>query len=113
MLRHELQTSILRFYTTESDDPFAQYDAVCTIIWESPDVVWIRGMHGTISRKTICELVCFLADNNVKLAKAHRSAGRTLPFVTARDDHTIEMDVNAAIKKIVRMNRGSTKGSTI
>ena len=107
MIRHELLTSTIRFYIEASDDPFAQYDMVCTIVWETPNTVWLRAMHGTMTRKLLREFVQFLVDNKVKTVRAHRSMEGTLPFTTARTEHNIEIDVDAAYAKMTRRKLNS------
>ena len=91
MIRHELQISHLRFYKTESTDPFQTYDAICTIVWEKPDVIWIKGFHGQLSRQLLRELVKFFVDNKITKVKAHRSLSKNLPFIAFRDGEYTEM----------------------
>ena len=94
MIRHETVTSTLRFYWRASDDPFAQYDAICTVVWESPRVVWIRGLHGTLSRRLLRELLAWLVDNHILVVKSHRDSARVLPLgVVHADGHT---EINVA-----------------
>lgn len=93
MLRHETVTSTLRFYGRESDDPFAQYDAVCTVVWEGPRVVWIRGLHGTLTRQLLRELLAWLVDNHILTVKATRDSARVLPLGAVHADGHTEISV--------------------
>lgn len=93
MIRHEVLTSTLRFYNVESDEPFEPYVAICTIQWETGSIIWIKGMHGTITRAHLREFLDFCVANKVETVKAYRSAGHTLPFMKAVDMH---MELNIA-----------------
>ncbi|HOX89917.1 MAG TPA: hypothetical protein PLN55_09925 [Burkholderiaceae bacterium] len=92
MIRHDLVTSTLRFYASEEPGPFEPYVAICTLLWETDNIVWIAGLHGSLSRKLLRELVEKLHGLGVSLAKAHRHPAHRLPFGVEVDDH-IEMDV--------------------
>ena len=80
MIRSEPVAEIIRFYDVESDDPYADYVAVCTIVWETKDIVWIKAMNGRVSRKHLIELAQWLIDRKVKKARASRVHGKRLPF---------------------------------
>lgn len=95
MIRHEYNTTTIRFYATESDDPFETYTGICTVVWESPVVIWDKGMCGTITRANLREFLKFCTDNNIEVVKAHRASGRTLPFMVHVGDH-MELSVSAA-----------------
>lgn len=79
-IRHEPTTSTLRFYERPSDEPTPQYDAVCTVVWETPRVIWIRGLHGALSRRLLRELLLWLVQNRIETVKAHRDQTRKLPL---------------------------------
>jgi hypothetical protein len=93
MIRHEVQISTIRFYNEPTDDPFAQYDAICSLVWETPTVLWIKGLHGDLTRKTLRDLLSFLVENGIQTVKAHRSAGRTLPGLKTRNGQFAEVSV--------------------
>ena len=99
MIRHELTSSTLRFYEVESDNPFQQYDAICTLIWEAKDIIWIKGLHGILSRKLLRELVKFFVDNSIITVKAHRADGHSIPFMSKIDDH-MELSVSDVKTKL-------------
>lgn len=93
MIRHELLASTLRFYSGHSDDPFADFDrGVCTVIWESPGVLWIKAMSAELNRELLHELLKFLTDQRIHTVKAHRAPGRMLPLFKPVGDH-FEMSV--------------------
>jgi hypothetical protein len=96
MIRHELVTSILRFYAYDSNDLFEPYGAVCTLLWESTSVVWIQGFHGKVSRSQLRELMNFCEKNKIQRIKAHRSPGHRIPFMEEVGDH-LELDVNRVL----------------
>ena len=102
MIRHEVQISTIRFYNTDSDDPFAPYDAICSLAWETPSTVWVKGLHGDLTRKTMKDLLKFFIDNGVHTLKAHRATGRTLPGLTVRDGTYAEVDVADLARRFLR-----------
>lgn len=94
MLRYEPAVGILRFYpeNTNTDDPSAPYDASCTILWESPGVVWLKGLAGKFTRKHLEALVKYVLDNNIHLVKSYRNSGN-LPFMTSSQGRYCEVDI--------------------
>lgn len=84
MIRSEPIASIIRFYEAQTDDPFADYSATCTVVWETSDVVWVKALSGKITRKQIIELAEWLISQGVTLVKASRAHGKRLPFSTDR-----------------------------
>ena len=102
MIREEKTITTVRFYHTESDDPYLPYDAVCTVVWESPDVVWIKAMNGKLTRKLMCDFVVYLYDQGVKTIKSTRGDGKTVPFVTLKDGNYFEIDVEKAMERIAK-----------
>jgi hypothetical protein len=102
MIRHEVQVSSIRFYNTETDDPYAPYDAICSLTWESPSVIWIKGLHGELTRKTLRDLLGFLTTNNIQTVKAHRATGRTLPGLTVREGSFAEVSVSDLAKRFMK-----------
>lgn len=101
-IRHEPTTSTLRFYGRASDDPTPQYDAVCTVVWETPRTVWIRGLHGTLTRRLLRELLAWLVDNHILLVKAHRDSARVLPLGVVQVDGHTEIDVAKLAARVTR-----------
>lgn len=100
MIRHELTSSILRFYPLECLDPFEPYVGICTLLWESPSTVWIKGMHGTISRAHLRELMVFCTDLQIETLKAHRANGHLLPFMRLAPDGHMELSVSQVVAKL-------------
>lgn len=92
MIRISHELSIIRFYDKESDD-MIPYAAVGTIIWESETVVWIKALHGIITRAMLRELVQTLQDLGVRFVKAKREEGRSLPFSQQQPDGTFLVDL--------------------
>lgn len=100
MVRHELQTSILRFYKEETTDPFADYDGVCTLIWENKDTVWIKGLHGEVNLRLLKQMIAVLHSHGVKTIKSYRAGKRNLPFLKVRDGTYAEIEVADIIKRM-------------
>lgn len=99
MIRHELTASVLRFYALDSLDPFEPYVGICTLLWENPTTVWIKGMHGAISRMHLRELMVFCTEQRIETIKAHRAGGHVLPFMRLVDDH-MELSVSTVVAKL-------------
>mgnify|MGYP000157837590 CR=1 FL=1 len=94
MIRHELTTSIVRFYREESNDPFQPHDAICTLVWESPTTVMVKGLNGSLSRHLIREFIEFLDSEGVTVIKAFRDPHRTLPFIRVRCGDYVEIHLD-------------------
>lgn len=90
MIRHTPTTSTLRFYASADPGPFEPYVAVCTLLWETSTTVWIVGLHGAFSRRSLRELVGWMRASGVTLVKAHRAPDHKLPFGKMVGDH-VEM----------------------
>lgn len=86
---------MLRFYDNDTDDPFAKYVAQCTVVWESPTTIWIKGLTGKFSRKALRDFMGFIDTNGIKLVKSYRASGN-LPFATKITEHYCEIDVELA-----------------
>ena len=93
MIRHSLLTSQLRFFNEVTTDPFAPYDAICTISWETPSVIWLVGLHGSLTRALFREMVIYFHDEKVKTVKAYRAPGHRLPFASCIGENLYSIDV--------------------
>lgn len=101
MVREEHIVSLLRFYDVDTDDPFATYAAQCTLMWESPTVVWVKGLTGKFSRRALRDFIGYVKHKGIKKIKSYRSSG-ILPFSTYVDDNYCEIDVDAVKPKALR-----------
>lgn len=102
MIRSEPLISTVRFYNNDSDDKYADFDAICTLFWESSDTVWVKGMHGDINLKLIREFAEYLNANGVKTIKAFRADNRRLPFTSKRNGNMVEVDIPKALERLTR-----------
>lgn len=102
MIRHEPLTAALRFYERDSDLPTPPYDAICTVVWETRNTIWIRGLHGEMSRKLLRELLEWFIDNGVCTVRAHRDSAHSLPFARTQDDGSFAIDVADLIDRFAR-----------
>ena len=93
MIRISHELSIIRFYEEASDD-MIPYVAVATIVWESADTVWIKAMHGDITRKMLRELATTLLSQNIRYIKAKREEGRSLPLGVRQEDGSFLIDLH-------------------
>lgn len=101
MIRSEPVAYIIRFYKQESDDPFADYHASCTVVWENHEEVWIKALNGDITRRQIVELAQWLIGQGVKKAKASRVHGKKLPFSDDKGSHQ-EFALEKVLAKLAR-----------
>lgn len=93
MIRHETTTSVLRFYEQASDLATPPFDAICTVLWETPRTVWLKGFHGQLSRGLLRALLEWLIDNHIQTVKAHRDSAHGLPFARPQPDGSVLIDV--------------------
>lgn len=104
MIRHEPISSIVRFYPEESDDPLAPYTASCMLVWETPTIIWIKGLSGTLNIALLRDFAKFLLDNKIETIRTFRASNHTLPLVTTVNGNYCEIDVAAqreTLEKIV------------
>ena len=100
MIRHELQTSVIRFYNSDSSYDFADYDAICTLIWETSEVVWIKGLHGNLNYKLLREFIQLIDSLGAKTIKAYRADNRKVPFTAKRNGNLVEIDVATIMRRV-------------
>lgn len=101
MLRHNVTTSILRFYESDEPSDFEEYCAVCSVIWESDDTIWLQGFHGQVTRKHLRKLLKFFVDNKIKTVKAYRAPKHLLPLSKQVQDH-FEINVKELIDRFMK-----------
>ena len=111
MLRHQwlpgsTEFSVLRFYGKDTENPFAPFDAVCTLMWEKLDV-WVFGFHGNLTRSLLHQFVNFLVEAQIQNIRAFRADWHILPRALLMPDGswTIPMDelqkrFSARLKKL-------------
>ena len=105
MVRQEVLVTVLRFYTQENPKERDSYVAVCTLLWESPSIVWLKGLHGNLTRKVLRDLVQWLLDNKISLVKAIRASG-SLPLATYTRGEYCEIDVEKRREEFNKLLRG-------
>ena len=87
MIRHTVVISEVRFYSAETDDAFAPYCAICTLVWENPTTVWMRGLHGDLRRTQMVEMAEWMQNAGIKTVKAVRHPRHVLPLAHEVGDH--------------------------
>ena len=102
MIRHTPTLSELRLFEAASPAPMAEYDAACLLLWETPQVVWIRMLKGHVSRKLLRELLQWLLDNQVHTVRAHRAAGHVLPLSVLQADGAFSVSVADLATRFLR-----------
>ncbi|KQP12470.1 hypothetical protein [Pseudorhodoferax sp. Leaf267] len=79
-------TGIARFYLQDDAAPMSDYQLVCTLNWESPNVVWVHGLMGRGSRKLWRDFAAKLHEVGVEQIRATRAEGRVLPRARPHPD---------------------------
>lgn len=99
MIRHDEIVSHLRFYSQYSDDPYPPYDAICTVIWESKDVIWVKGLQGKMTLTLWRELAGWLIEKGIKLVKLERAENHTMPFASFNSGTYYEVAVDEKLER--------------
>lgn len=104
MLRYEPVSGILRFYPKDVDPraETAVYEASCTVVWEAPEIIWIKGLSGKFTKHHMLELIRFVLDNSIKKVKSYRNSG-SLPFATFTEGRYCEIDVPTVLPKVLSL----------
>lgn len=102
MLVHEATSSLLRFYRQENPGYYDDYCAICTVIWENREVIWLVGFHGELQRKHFRRLLQWLIDNKIKLVKAYRSPKHILPLAVEHPGGYFEIKVQDLVDRFVK-----------
>lgn len=99
MIRHKNVVTMLRFYEIDPEpNESPPYDAVCTLVWENDNTIWIQGLHGKLTRKLLREFLKFCYKNDVHKIKAYRSLGHSLPLMIEVDNH-LEISVESLVER--------------
>lgn len=93
MIRHTPTLSELRFFEAANPPPMAPFDACCLVVWETERVIWLRMLHGRLTRKLMRELLAWLVERRVDVVRSHRATGHVLPLAVERPDGTWETKV--------------------
>ncbi len=100
MIAEEVVVSLIRFYDKPIETEYDKYSASCTLLWETPKIVWIKGLSGKLSRQVLRHLALHLMNKGVELVKATR-ANATLPWATKIDEHYCEIDLTLRGQEII------------
>jgi hypothetical protein len=99
---HTLTFSELRFFKGEWAEG-VEYDASCVVMWESPTIVWLRLLQGTLTRKMLRELLDWLISNGIEEVKANRGGKHSLPLSVKKDSY-----YSLVVKELAaKFNRGT------
>jgi hypothetical protein len=102
MLRHEFLITLLRFYKEDKPSNYADYSAVCNLVWETPTTIWLKGFHGDMTRKNFRELLDFLVDNKIEIVKAFRSPKHILPLAVEKEGGYFEIKVRDLVNRFTK-----------
>lgn len=101
MIHHEVQVSILRMFADDDavvgEDP---YDAIMTLVWLDEHTVYAKGLHGKLTRRVASELARKLIAMGVKVVKAHRAEGHSLPGAVCVGENEYELDLQALAARL-------------
>lgn len=70
---------IARVYDCVEPEPMAPFCATFVLEWQDARTVWIKAMHGRLTRHTLRELVRTLIDLGAHTVLARRADGHVLP----------------------------------
>lgn len=107
MIRHDEIVSHLRFYSQYSDDPYPPYDAICTVVWESKHVIWVKGLQGKMTLSLWREFARWLIDRDVTLVKLERADNHTMPFASYNSGKYYEVQVDEKLKRWANRKQGT------
>ena len=99
MIRHEVVVSQLRFYNEESSETYPPYDAICTVVWESKEVIWVKGLHGKLNLSLYKEFANWVIQCGIKLVKLERAGNHTMPFASYNSGNYYEVSIDDKLKK--------------
>lgn len=99
MIRHDEVVSHLRFYIECSTEEYPPYDAICTLVWESKEIIWVKGLQGTMTPALWREFALWLVHNGIKLVKLERADGHKMPFGTYNKGHYWEVEIGDRLKR--------------
>ena len=77
---------LARVYDCVEPEPMAPYCATFVLEWQGPREVWIKGMHGRLTRHTLREIVAKLVEIGAHTVLAQRAEGRVLPCGVVGED---------------------------
>lgn len=93
---------LARFYDCDDPDAMAPYEASCVLEWSGPREVWVKGMTGRLTRRTVREFVNLLVSLGVRTVVARRAEGHVLPGGVDSDDGTVRIDVGQLADRFSR-----------
>ncbi len=80
------KSGVVRFYQDDDAPPMSDFQVVCTVNWESPEVVWVHGLMGKGNRKLWRDFVDKLHGLGVVQIRALRADGHILPRAKPHPD---------------------------
>lgn len=92
MIEYEPVTAVLRLGDGDPLDPYRAFSAVCTLVYESSTVVWVKAMVGVLPRRQLVELLHWFSKEGIRTVKATRAPDHHLPGFVQVGDH-LELDV--------------------
>lgn len=95
---------IARVYDCAEPAPMAPYCATFVLEWSADDAraVWIKAMHGRLTRRTLRELAVLLVDLGVHTVLAHRADGHALPLGEEGADGIVRIDMARVSERLAR-----------
>lgn len=114
MIRIEKVTdtvSIVRFYAGPTEDPFAPFVGVCTLV-NGARLADVKGMHGAISMRHLALLTLAAHEMGIGWLYAERAPGHLIPFGTRQTNGTYVIHVVDALYRAERFLARSTNTTT-
>lgn len=95
-LRFEPVAGLIRFSPEpEPGGLMPPYDASATVVWETEDTLWVKGLAGKFRRSYLLDLLRWADERGIRHLKASRASGHVLPRVQPGPDGIYTIDVRA------------------
>lgn len=85
--------SVVRMSAEHSAADMPPFQAVCTLEWAAPAVVWVHGLHGLVARRLWREFIAEMDARGVETLRATRAEGHRLPRAILLTDGSYSMRV--------------------
>lgn len=108
MIAHEPVSAILRIGDGDPADPYREFTAVCTLVYESASVAWVKALMGQLTRSQLRELLDWCNTQGLVTLKAMRAPGHQLPGFKAVGAH-LELDVQALLQRVSRDGQAAVR----
>lgn len=93
---------IVRLYDCAEPGERGQFCAVCVLEWADPRTLWVKGLHGRLTRLMMRELVQLIVTLGASMVLAYRTEGKGLPCGVLGDDGVVRVMVADLVERFTR-----------